>query len=140
MKTVAGVFRGFFNICTPAGQENFSFPAPSFYHLGVFLPFPDFCSLFVPSTQMRNRGKREQKRKILSKTPNLSFHSPEFLRNMLSEGEQNSRNSLKAPRLDKKSEAVAQYDMRQPLFIIQGSPSARWRESPRPFSCGVRSP
>jgi len=96
--TVVGVFRGFFKICSPAGQENFGFPAPSFCHLGVFLPIPDFCSLFVPSTQMRNMGKREQNRKFLPKTPNLLFHSPEFLQNSLSEGEQNSQNSSKTPK------------------------------------------
>ena len=103
LKTVVGVFRVFFKICSPAQQENFSFPALSFCRLGVFLPFPDFCSLFVPSTQMRNRGKREQKRKFLSKTPNLPFHSPEFLRNSLPEGEQNPRNSSKAPKRIKRA-------------------------------------
>ena len=46
-ETVVGVFRGFFKICSPAGQENFGFPAPSFCQLGVFLPIPDFCSLFA---------------------------------------------------------------------------------------------
>ena len=97
--TVVGVFRGFFKICSPAGQENFGFPALSFCRLGVFLPFPDFCSLFVPSTQMRNMGKREQSRKFLPKTPKLPLHSPEFLQNSLSEGEQNSRNSSKTPSL-----------------------------------------
>ena len=96
--TVVGVFRGFFKICSPAGQENFGFPALSFCYLGVFLPISYFCSLFVLSIQMRNMGKREQNRKYLPKTPNLPFHSPESLQNSLSEGEQNSQNSSKTPK------------------------------------------
>ena len=53
--TGLGVFRGFSQTCSPEGQENFGFPALFFCLMGVFLPFLDFCSLFLPTTGCENR-------------------------------------------------------------------------------------
>ncbi|MBR7058131.1 MAG: hypothetical protein IKI35_05340 [Stomatobaculum sp.] len=60
-----GVFSGFSRTCTPEGQENFGFPALFSCHLGVFLRFPGFCSLFAP----KPGGKTEEKGNKISKFP-----------------------------------------------------------------------
>ena len=79
-----------------AGKLRFS--CPFFLPFGRFPAISCFLFPFRASAQMRNRGKREQKRRFLPKTPNLPFHSPESLQNSLSEGEQNSQNSSKTPK------------------------------------------
>jgi hypothetical protein len=64
-----GVFHGFLQICSPEGQESFGFSALYFCHLGVFLPFPDFCSLFLSDTGLRNRRKGNKNEDFPRKRP-----------------------------------------------------------------------
>ena len=64
-----GVLSGFSEICTPEGQENYGFPALFFCHLGVFLPFPDFCSLFLPITGCKAGAKGNKNEEFFRKRP-----------------------------------------------------------------------
>ena len=79
------------------GRKTSAFLPFFFCLMGVFLPFPDFCSLFPVSYGLRNRRKREQKRSISPKTPNLPSHSSESHWNSSSAREQNSQNFSKTP-------------------------------------------
>ena len=64
-----GVFSDFLQICTPEGQENFGFPALLLCHLGVFLPFPGFCSLFLPITGRETGAKGNKNEEFFRKRP-----------------------------------------------------------------------
>jgi hypothetical protein len=88
-----GVFRGFSQICTPEGQENFGFPAlfPVFCCLvGVFWTISDFCTPVLSKTGVQNR-------KNLRKTPMGLLQSPAFLEDSPSEGYRILKTAQKRP-------------------------------------------
>ena len=92
-----GVFSGFSEICTPEGQENYGFPAFFFCHLGVFLPFPDFCSLFLPITGCKTGAKGNKNEEFFRKRPICPSTARNSFGILLLEGNKNLEITKKRP-------------------------------------------
>ena len=64
-----GRFSRFFKYLFPWGAGKLQFSCLFSYHLGVFLPFPDFCSLFLPNTECETGAKGNKNEEFFRKRP-----------------------------------------------------------------------